>query len=252
MEKEEYGELVEQPWRSPLEEALSTFSVDVDTASYANVRRMIREGREVPADAVRVEELLNYFDYDYPQPERGEAFAVQLDLATCPWEPKHHLVRVALQGKEVAEEERGDANLVFLVDVSGSMQDSDKLPLLVEALKLLVEELREEDRVALVVYAGQEGVVLEPTRMGQGGREVVMGALGQLRSGGSTNGGAGIRRAYAMAQKNFLEGGINRVILATDGDFNVGTTGQEELVQLVKEQAKRGVFLSVCGFGGGI
>lgn len=248
---ERYGELVDQPWKNPQQEALSTFSVDVDTASYTNIRRKLLEGSPVPKDAVRIEELVNYFHYDYPQPAEGQAFGVGLTLASCPWEPKHQLVRVALQGKEVSAEERGDANLVFLVDVSGSMQDSDKLPLLAESLQLLVEELRENDRVALVVYAGSEGVVLEPTKMGQGGRELVMTALGKLSAGGSTNGGAGIQRAYQLARENFVEGGINRVILATDGDFNVGTTGREALVDLVKKEAEGGVFLSVCGFGRG-
>ncbi|MDQ8192544.1 YfbK domain-containing protein [Roseibacillus persicicus] len=248
---EKYGQLVDQPWKSPLQEALSTFSVDVDTASYTNLRRLIKDGSPVPADAVRIEELVNYFDYDYAQPAKGEAFGVGLAMATCPWEERHNLVRVALQGKDVNAGERGDANLVFLVDVSGSMQDSDKLPLLVESLGLLVEELQENDRVSLVVYAGSEGVVLEPTRMGQGGREKVFQALKKLSAGGSTNGGAGIKLAYRLAKENFVKGGVNRVILATDGDFNVGTTNRDELVELVKTQAKDGVFLSVCGFGRG-
>lgn len=248
---EKYGALTDQPWKSPRKEALSTFSVDVDTASYTNLRRMINDGVAVPKDAVRIEELVNYFDYSYPQPEEGKAFGVGLAMASCPWEPKHNLVRVALQGKEVKAEERGDANLVFLVDVSGSMRDSDKLPLLVKSLGLLVEELREEDRVAIVVYAGSKGLALEPTKMGQGGREKVAAALGDLSAGGSTNGGAGIELAYRLAKKNFVKGGVNRVILATDGDFNVGTTSRDALVALVKDEAKDGVFLSVCGFGRG-
>ncbi|MGJ8726590.1 MAG: YfbK domain-containing protein [Roseibacillus sp.] len=246
-----YAELTDQPWKNPLKEALSTFSVDVDTASYTNIRRMLRDGVAVPKDAVRIEELVNYFDYNYPQPDNGEAFGVGLEMATCPWEPKHNLVRVALQGKDIKKDERGAANLVFLIDVSGSMQDSDKLPLLVESLGLLVEELQEEDRVAIVVYAGSEGVALEPTKMGQGGREKVAAALGRLSAGGSTNGGAGIELAYRLAKENFVTGGINRVILATDGDFNVGTTSREALVELVKKEAQDGVFLSVCGFGRG-
>lgn len=248
---EQYGQLVDQPWKDPRREALSTFSVDVDTASYTNLRRLLGSGADIPADAVRIEELVNYFDYDYPQPAGGAAFGVGLEMATCPWQPQHNLVRVALQGKEVKQEERGDANLVFLVDVSGSMRDSDKLPLLVESLGLMVEELRENDSVAIVVYAGNEGLALKPTRMGQGGRETVLQALGRLAAGGSTNGGAGIKLAYRLAQENFVEGGINRVILATDGDFNVGMTGQDNLVQLVKKKAAEGVFLSVCGFGRG-
>ena len=250
-DSERYGALTDQPWKNPLKEALSTFSVDVDTASYTNIRRMLNDGVSVPKDAVRIEELVNYFDYNYPQPDDGQAFGVGLEMATCPWEPKHNLVRVALQGKDIKKDERGDANLVFLIDVSGSMRDSDKLPLLTESLGLLVEELREEDRVTIVVYAGREGLVLEPTKMGQGGREKVAAALGRLRAGGSTNGGAGIELAYRLAKENFVEGGINRVILATDGDFNVGTTSREALVALVKKEARDGVFLSVCGFGRG-
>lgn len=248
---ERYAPLTDQPWKSPRKEALSTFSVDVDTASYTNLRRLLKDGLAIPKDAVRIEELVNYFDYNYPQPTNGEAFGVGLEMATCPWEPKHNLVRVALQGKEIKREERGDANLVFLIDVSGSMQDSDKLPLLVESLGLMVEELKEKDSVAIVVYAGREGLVLEPTEMGQGGREKVAEALQKLSAGGSTNGGAGIKLAYRLARENFVSGGINRVVLATDGDFNVGVTGQDDLVSLVKKEAEDGVFLSVCGFGRG-
>ena len=249
--RSKYAALTDQPWKNPLKEALSTFSVDVDTASYTNIRRMLNDGVTVPKDAVRIEELVNYFDYNYPQPDNGEAFGVGLEMATCPWEPKHNLVRVALQGKDIKKDERGAANLVFLIDVSGSMQDSDKLPLLVESLGLLVEELQEEDRVTIVVYAGKQGLALEPTKMGQGGREKVAEALGRLSAGGSTNGGAGIELAYRLAKENFVTGGINRVILATDGDFNVGTTSREALVELVKKEAQDGVFLSVCGFGRG-
>ena len=248
---EKYASLSDQPWKAPHEEALSTFSVDVDTASYTNVRRLLNARSAIPKDAVRIEELVNYFDYNYPQPENGEAFGVGLEMATCPWEPKHNLVRVALQGKELNQDERGDANLVFLIDVSGSMRDSDKLPLLVQSLGLMVEELQEKDSVAIVVYAGNNGLVLEPTEMAQGGREAVVDALGRLSAGGSTNGGAGIELAYRLARENFVKGGVNRVILATDGDFNVGLTGKNELVSLVKKQAEGGVFLSVCGLGRG-
>ena len=248
---EQYEALADQSWKSPQQEALSTFSVDVDTASYTNLRRLLKDGSPVPKNAVRIEELVNYFDYRYPQPNNGEAFGVGLEMATCPWEPQHNLVRVALQGKEIKEEERGDANLVFLIDVSGSMRNSDKLPLLIESLGLMVEELREKDSVAIVVYAGREGVVLEPTQMRGEGRELVAQALGKLSAGGSTNGEAGIKLAYRLARENFVTGGINRVILATDGDFNVGVTKKDDLVSLVAKEAKEGVFLSVCGFGRG-
>ncbi|MDP0490952.1 MAG: VWA domain-containing protein [Verrucomicrobiota bacterium JB023] len=249
--REQYGQLTDQPWKSPLQEALSTFSVDVDTASYTNIRRLLKAGQPVPPDAVRIEELVNYFEYDYAQPAGEDDFAVHLAMASCPWEEKHHLVRVALQGKEVTREERKAANLVFLIDVSGSMNSSDKLPLLVNAMTTMLEELGDKDRVAIVVYAGSEGVVLPSTELNDEGRAAAMKALQNLTAGGSTNGGAGIKRAYQLARENLIEGGTNRVILATDGDFNVGVTGREALVDLVKNEARSGVFLSVCGFGSG-
>ena len=250
-DRERYGQLVDQPWKTPQLAKFSTFSVDVDTASYTNVRRMLQQGVAISPDAVRIEECINYFDYQYPAPTKGGPFAVLVDVATCPWAADHHLVKIGLKGMEVPEHQRPTSNLVFLIDVSGSMNDSAKLPLLVDAMKVLVEELDERDRVSMVVYAGAEGVVLNPTRITEEGRGQLLAALDKLRSGGSTNGGAGITRAYQLAQENFVEGGVNRVILATDGDFNVGTTGQGDLVRLVKERAQKGVFLSVLGFGSG-
>ncbi len=249
--QDRYGDLVDQPWKTPVEHPLSTFSVDVDTASYTNLRRMIREGRRVPADAVRIEECINYFDYRYPAPEGDNAFAVRAQLAECPWRDDHLLARVAIKGKEIGKNARPVSNLVFLVDVSGSMQAADKLPLLKRSMKTLVGELDERDRVGIVVYAGSEGVVLPPTRLDDAGRDEAMSALAKLEAGGSTNGGAGLARAYRMARENLVDGGVNRVILATDGDFNVGTTSQGELVKLVKQQAAEGVSLSVVGFGRG-
>ena len=249
--RERYGQLVEQPWKKPELGKFSTFSVDVDTASYTNIRRMLQQGVAISPDAVRIEECLNYFDYNYVAPTKGGPFAVHTQLATCPWAPDHHLMKVGIKGMEVPTHKRPTSNLVFLIDVSGSMQDSSKLPLLVDAMKVLVEELDERDRVSMVVYAGAEGVVLKPTTITEDGRGAVLSALNQLRSGGSTNGGAGIKRAYQLAQENFVKDGVNRVILATDGDFNVGTTGQGDLVRMVKERAKKGVFLSVLGFGSG-
>ena len=251
VDRERYGQLVEQPWKSPWTAKFSTFSVDVDTASYTNIRRMLQQGVRISPDAVRIEECLNYFDYQYAPPKKGGPFAVHTDLATCPWAADHFLMKVGIKGMEVPANERPSSNLVFLIDVSGSMQGSAKLPLLVDAMKILVEELDERDRISMVVYAGSEGVVLDPTRIDEEGRGQVLAALNKLRSGGSTNGGAGIQRAYQLAQENFVEGGVNRVILATDGDFNVGTTGQGDLVKMVKARAAKGVYLSVLGFGAG-
>jgi len=246
-----YGPLVDQPWKSPWEDGLSTFSIDVDTASYTNLRRMIREGRNIQPDAVRIEECINYFNYNYPEPEGDSPFRVQSVLATCPWKTDHLLARVSIKGREVAKNARPASNLVFLIDVSGSMQSPDKLPMLKRAMKLLIDELDERDRVGMVVYAGTEGVVLPPTRLDQEGKSKALAALAKLESGGSTNGGAGLKRAYQMALENMQAEGVNRVILASDGDFNVGTTGQGELVALVKERAAKGVSLSVLGFGTG-
>ena len=246
-----YGTFIDQPWKSPGSDPLSTFSIDVDTASYSNVRRMIREGREVPKDAVRIEECINAFSYNYAQPKGEGPFAVGATLAACPWNPSHQLVRVAIKGREIEANKRPASNLVFLVDVSGSMQSPDKLPLLKQSMATMVEQLDERDRVAIVVYAGTEGVALPSTRLDAAGKATVLKSLGKLEAGGSTNGGAGIKRAYELAMKEKIEGGVNRVILATDGDFNVGVTGQSSLVELVKERAKSGVYLTVVGFGTG-
>ncbi|WP_052573986.1 Amuc_1099 family pilus-like system protein [Haloferula sp. BvORR071] len=248
---ERYGQLVDQPWKSPWQDALSTFSIDVDTASYTNLRRMIQEGRPVPPDAVRIEECVNYFDYKYEGPKGDGPFAVHGTLATCPWKEGHLLARVAIKGKEMAKNARPASNLVFLIDVSGSMQSPDKLPLLKRSMRVLIDQLDERDRVAMVVYAGTEGVALDSTVLDERGKSAAIQALEKLESGGSTNGGAGIKRAYELATKGRIQGGTNRVILATDGDFNVGTTGQGDLVNLVKGGAKGGVSLSVLGFGTG-
>ena len=234
-----------------MSDPLSTFSIDVDTASYTNVRRAIVEGRPVPPDAVRIEELINYFDYGYEPPSEGHAFATHTMLASCPWQPEHLLARVAIKGKEIAANARPASNLVFLIDVSGSMQSSDKLPLLKQSMQVLIDSLDERDRVGMVVYAGTEGVVLEPTVLNASGKRKAADALARLESGGSTNGGAGLARAYQMALQHQVSEGVNRVILATDGDFNVGTTDQEQLVETVKKEAAKGVSLSVLGFGTG-
>jgi len=251
MSRENYGRLVDQPWKSPWQEALSTFSIDVDTASYTNLRRMILDGRTIPADAVRIEECLNYFDYKYEGPKGEGPFAVHGNLATCPWKPGHLLARVAIKGREMDAKARPASNLVFLIDVSGSMQDPAKLPLLKRSIRVLIDQLDERDRVGMVVYAGSEGVVLEPTLLDERGKSRAIQALEKLEAGGSTNGGAGIKRAYELARKYLVEGGTNRVILATDGDFNVGTTGQGDLVNLVKNGSGGRIYLSVLGFGTG-
>lgn len=246
---EKYSSAIENAFLSPLKAPLSTFSVDVDTASYANLRRMIQSGQNVPPAAVRIEEMVNYFTYSYPQLEGPHPFSVQVESAACPWNEAHRLVKIGLKAKEIAREKRPSANLVFLCDVSGSMNSADKLPLLVQNLTVLTNELNADDTVGIVVYAGSEGVALPPTSGGD--KQTILRALTNLSAGGSTNGGAGINRAYQMAQERFIKGGINRVVLCTDGDFNVGTTSKEALVNLVEEKAKGGVFLTVCGYGQG-
>lgn len=246
-----YGKIIDEPWKTSASEPLSTFSIDVDTASYGNVRRMIREGREIPRDAVRIEECVNAFRYHYPAPKGDAPFAVGASLARCPWAPDHQLVRVAIKGREINSNKRPASNLVFLIDVSGSMQSPDKLPLLKQSMSTLVNQLDERDRVGIVVYAGSEGVALPSTRLDAEGRAKVLETLGKLGAGGSTNGGAGIKRAYDLAMQEKIDGGVNRVILATDGDFNVGVTGQDSLVKLVKERAQEGVYLTVLGYGTG-
>lgn len=230
-------------------EPLSTFSVDVDTASYSNIRRFVSQGQMPPADAVRIEEMVNYFRYDYPRPEGDVPFAVDVEVSGCPWKPEHRLARIGLAGREIDRESRPPSNLVFLVDVSGSMSDFNKLPLVKTALRMLVEQLDARDRIAIVVYAGESRVALPSTPADR--REEILTTVESLQSGGSTHGSAGIREAYRLASQNFVTGGVNRVILCTDGDFNVGTTNQEELTELIQQQAKTGVFLSVLGFGMG-
>ncbi|HEY9171041.1 MAG TPA: VWA domain-containing protein, partial [Verrucomicrobiae bacterium] len=231
-------------------EPLSTFSIDVDTASYANVRRFLNEGQRPPRDAVRVEELVNYFPYRYAAPTGKDVpVAAHLEVAEAPWAPAHRLVRIGLKAREVAEASRPSANLVFLLDVSGSMEDANKLPLVKQSMQLLVNRLRPDDRVAIVTYAGASGLALPSTPVSRASE--ILGALDRLTSGGSTNGAMGIQLAYDIAKANFVAGGVNRVILCTDGDFNVGTTSEGELVRLIEEKAKGGTFLTVLGFGMG-
>ena len=230
-------------------QALSTFSIDVDTASYANIRRFINQGQSVPPQAVRIEEMINYFHYDYPQPEGEEPFSVNLEVAACPWTPAHKLLRVGIKGKEVHRQERPASNLVFLLDVSGSMSDQNKLPLLQRGMNMLVDRLGENDRVSIVTYASGAQVVLRPTNGTQ--KLTIRNAIDSLSANGSTNGSAGIQLAYELARESFIEGGTNRVLLGTDGDLNVGVTSDDQLISLIKDKAKSGVFLSVLGFGTG-
>jgi Ca-activated chloride channel family protein len=246
---ESYAPIVENDFLRSKENPLSTFSIDVDTASYANVRRFLSASQLPPAGAVRLEELVNYFSYDYAPPTDGVPFAARVETASCPWNAKHHLVRIGLKGKVVEREQRPVSNLVFLIDVSGSMQPQNKLPLVKESLKLLVNELGENDRIAICVYAGSSGLVLPSTTADN--KEAILSSLDNLQAGGSTNGGAGIVQAYNVAVENFIPKGTNRVILCTDGDFNVGTTSQDQLMNLITEKAKSKVFLSVLGFGYG-
>jgi Ca-activated chloride channel family protein len=246
---ERYNRFTENPFRGVGDQPLSTFSIDVDTASYANVRRFLTAGQRPPRDAVRIEELVNYFRYDYPQPKGDEPFSVTVDAAACPWREGHRLVRVGLQGRDVARDARPAGNLVFLVDVSGSMDEPDKLPLVQRALAMLVDELTENDRVAIVVYAGNAGLVLPSTSGDQ--KQKIRAAIEALRAGGSTHGSAGINLAYEQAAERFIQGGANRVILCTDGDLNVGVTSDAALVDLIKQKAAGGTFLTVLGFGTG-
>ncbi|MCR9295168.1 MAG: VWA domain-containing protein [bacterium] len=246
---EAYDHIIENDFVDALTQPQSTFSIDVDTASYTNVRRMIQARSLPPAGAVRLEEMINYFRYQYPQPEGEHPFSVNAELAACPWNPKHELLRVGLQGRSIEFHQRQPCNLVFLLDVSGSMLAPNKLPLVQSAMKLLVQELGAQDRVAIVVYAGASGLVLDSTPVEHS--QEILAALERLSAGGTTNGGEGIRLAYQVARENFIQGGINRVLLCTDGDFNVGTTNQSELIELIQEKAASNVFLSVLGFGSG-
>ena len=246
---ESYRPIEENGFLAVHENPLSTFSIDVDTASYSNVRRFINQEKLPPSDAVRIEELLNYFSYDDPPPSDDAPFSARIEIADCPWQGDHRLARIGLKGRTVSRGEFAGSNLVFLIDVSGSMGQSNKLPLLKSALSLLVDQLDGQDQVAIVVYAGASGLAL-PSTPGSA-RGEIKSALSQLASGGSTNGGAGLALAYKTARENFIEGGINRVILATDGDFNVGTTSQTELLQLIEQDAKNGIFLTALGFGMG-
>ena len=246
---ERYPSLKANPFQDVRSLPLSTFGLDVDSASYANIRRFIREGVRPPVDAVRVEEMINYFPYSYAVPHDGKPFGVQVEVADCPWNQGHRLVRIAVKAREIDRAERPRANVVFLIDVSGSMEPENKLPLVKRSMHLLLEKLGERDTVGVVTYAGEAKVAMEPTAVTADGRQRLLTAIDALRAGHGTHGSAGIETAYAMATNHFITGGVNRVMLCTDGDFNVGIVSREELLGLITERAKSGVFLSVLGYG---
>lgn len=246
---EAYDRIYENEFLEALSNPLSTFSIDVDAASYSNTRRFLNDGYLPPPDAVRIEEFINYFSYEYPQPDDGMPFSITTEVSKCPWEDKHKLLHIGLQGKIVSMEDIPPGNLVFLLDVSGSMNHPAKLPLLKKAFKLLVNQLRNKDRVAIVVYASASGLVLPSTPGGHKG--MITNAIESLYPGGTTAGAAGIQLAYEIAARNFIEGGNNRVILATDGDFNVGVSSDAALVSIIEKKREQGIFLTVLGFGTG-
>ena len=246
---EEYDAIHESRYLDVTKNALSTFSIDVDKASYGNIRRYINSGQLPSKDVVRIEEMLNYFTYDYKEPKGEDSFAVNTEISTCPWNSGHKIIQIGLQGKNIPTENLPASNLVFLIDVSGSMEDPNKLPLLKSAYRLLVNQLREKDNVAIVVYAGAAGVVLPSTPGNK--KDIILAALDNLHAGGSTAGGAGIELAYNIAKENFKQGGNNRVILATDGDFNVGTSSNADMESLITKKRETGIFLTVLGFGMG-
>ena len=246
---ETYAEIIENDFIRTSDMPVSTFSTDVDTASYSNVRRMLQDGQLPQKNAVRIEEMINYFTYDLPKPTGDEVIDIYTEYAVAPWNQNHQLLMIGLTAKEIEFEETDGMNLVFLIDVSGSMFSSDKLPLLKEAMKLLVDQLRPKDRISIVVYAGAAGIILEGGDSSD--KQDIIDALDDLQAGGSTAGGEGIELAYKVAERNFIEGGNNRILIATDGNFNVGMSSTEELTELIAEKRETGVFLSVLGFGTG-
>src|SRR5262245_12944319 len=246
---EAYDRISDNPFLPVAQNPLSTFAIDVDTASYSNVRRYLNQYQLPPRDAVRIEEMINYFSYDYPQPLGNDPVGALLESASAPWNPQHRLVRVGIKARDIDNRRRPPSNLVFLLDISGSMQPQERLPMLKEAIHMLVEQLTANDRVSVVTYAGTTGLALRPTRGDQ--KNTILRLIDSLRAGGNTNGGSGIQLAYDQAMANFIPNGVNRVILATDGDFNVGITDRNALLQLIEDKAKRGVFLSVLGVGVG-
>lgn len=249
IDTESYESFVENPFESAFANPVSTFSIDVDNASYTNIRRFINNGQTVPKDAVRIEEMINFFKYDYPQPKDKHPFSINTEYSDAPWNPNHKLLKIGLKGKEIPSEKLPKSNFVFLVDVSGSMSSANKLPLLQASMKVLLDELRDDDRVSIVYYASGVGVLLEPTKASQ--KEQIIKVIDNLRASGGTSGGAGLELAYKMAEKHFVKGGNNRIILATDGDFNIGKSSDKDMQELIEEKRKSGVFLTCLGFGMG-
>ncbi|PVD53068.1 hypothetical protein DC498_06800 [Terrimonas sp.] len=246
---EDYNGITENRFLTVKDNPLSTFSIDVDAASYSNIRRFLNNGQLPPAGAVRIEEMINYFHYDYAQPKDDKPFAIHTEIAESPWNAAHRLVLVSLQGKKIPTENIPASNLTFLIDVSGSMQDENKLPLVKQSMKLLVDQMREQDKVAIVVYAGNAGLVLPPTSGAN--KQTIKDAIEKLEAGGSTAGGEGIMLAYKVAGENFIKGGNNRVVLCSDGDFNVGMSSDAEMEKLIEQKKKMGIFLTVLGYGMG-
>ncbi len=246
---ESYDVINENIFKSPLNEPLSTFSADVDRAAYANMRRFVTGSQMPPKDAVRIEEFINYFDYDYPQPKGDDPFSITMEMGACSWNKDHYLMSIGLKGRELEVKSIPASNLVFLLDVSGSMSSPNKLPLLKQAFSILLDNLRGKDKVAIVVYAGAAGVVLRPTSCDK--KKTILNAMNKLSAGGSTAGGDGIKLAYKLAKENFIKGGNNRVILATDGDFNIGASSDAEMVRLIENKRDDDIFLTVLGFGMG-
>ncbi|WP_052598089.1 von Willebrand factor type A domain-containing protein [Aureispira sp. CCB-QB1] len=246
---EEYDKINENTFKGVAQTPVSTFSIDVDNASYSNIRRYLEMDQMPLADAVRIEEMINYFDYDYPQPQGQDPFSINTEISTTPWNSEHHLIHIGLQGKDLDYTDLKSSNLVFLIDASGSMSAENKLPLLKKSLKLLLSELDDKDKVAIVAYAGAAGLVLPSTPASE--HEKILNALDGINSGGSTAGGQGIELAYNIAKENLIADGNNRVILATDGDFNVGVSSSSELVSLIEEKRKDNIYLTICGFGMG-
>ncbi len=246
---ESYNAINENRFMEAKQNPLSTFGIDVDAASYSNIRRFINDGQLPPIDAVRIEEMINYFDYEYPQPPNSDPISIQTEISTAPWNTEHLLVKIGLQGKTISTDNLPASNLVFLIDVSGSMDAPNKLPLLKSSMRLLIDQLRSKDKVSIVVYAGAAGQVLEPTSGDH--KQTIKEAINKLEAGGSTAGGAGIKLAYKLAQENFIKGGNNRIILATDGDFNIGASSDAEMQRLIEEKRETGVYLTVLGYGMG-
>ncbi len=246
---EEYDRIYENVFKKVITDPVSTFSIDVDTASYSNVRRFLKYDEMPPKDAVRIEEMINYFNYDYPDPEGTHPFSITTEISNCPWNGENYVLHVGLKGKPIDYEDIRPSNLVFLIDSSGSMSDSNKLPLVKKSFELMLDKLQPDDRVAIVAYAGSAGLVLPSTPASQ--KERILAGLSQLNAGGATAGGAGIELAYKVASDNMMQNGNNRVILVTDGDFNVGTSSTGDLVRMIEDKRKLGIYLTLCGFGMG-